>query len=42
MEFWPNKKNNLKVKEIAKIGRKIFKSKSKIFYGKKNIMSPKI
>lgn len=33
--FGPNKKNNLQVKEIAKIGRKIFKSKSKISYGKK-------
>ena len=30
--FGPNKKNNLKVKEIVKIGKKIFKSNSKISY----------
>ena len=32
--FGPNKKNNLKVKEIVKIGKKIFKSNSKISYEK--------
>lgn len=33
--FGPNKKNNLKVKEIVKIGKKIFKSNSKIKFIKK-------
>ena len=33
--FGPNKKNNLKVKEIVNYGKKIFKSKSKIILKKK-------
>lgn len=33
--FGPNKKNNLKVKDLVKIGKKVFKSKSKISYERK-------
>ena len=33
--FAPNKKNNLKVKDMVKLGKKILKSKSKIFITKK-------
>jgi CDP-glucose 4,6-dehydratase len=33
--FGPNKKNNLKVRELVKIGKKIFKSKSQVVLQKK-------
>lgn len=33
--FGPNKLNNLKVKEVVKVGKKIFNSKSKIIFKKK-------
>ena len=36
--FGPNKLNNLKVKEVVKVGKKFFNSKSKIIFKKKKIL----